>query len=70
MLGTIQAAETLKFLTGAGEVLGNAMLIFDALNMDFQKVTLRRNPACALCGDSPTITELFDEEQVACDLET
>jgi molybdopterin/thiamine biosynthesis adenylyltransferase len=68
MLGTIQAAEALKFIVGAGKLLTDALLTFDALEMNFRKVPLRRNPKCAICGDHPTITELFDEAQpAACD---
>ncbi len=68
MLGTIQAAEALKFITGAGQILANAVLTFDSLTMDFRKVSIKRNKDCPICGEHPTITELFDEEQVACDL--
>ena len=69
MLGTIQAAEALKYIVGAGHVLADSLLTFDALEMNFRKVPLRRQPACALCGDHPTITKLFDEEPAAaCDL--
>ena len=68
MLGTIQAAEALKFLTDSGKLLENALLTFDALDMNFRKVALKRNKNCAVCGDNPTITELFDEEEALCDL--
>ena len=68
MLCTIQAVEALKFLTGSGALLTNAMLTFDALEMDFRKIRFRRNPQCALCGDHPSLTKLVDEEQPACDL--
>jgi molybdopterin/thiamine biosynthesis adenylyltransferase len=66
MLGTIQAAETLKFITGAGDLLTDAMLTFDALTMDFRKVRLKKNLKCALCGDEPTITTLRGEKQKEC----
>ncbi len=68
MLGTIQAAEALKYVTGVGEILSDAMLTFDAMTMDFRKVPIRRNKKCPICSEHPTITELIDEEQVACDL--
>ncbi|WP_431736004.1 HesA/MoeB/ThiF family protein [Cellulosispirillum alkaliphilum] len=68
MLGTIQAAETLKFITGAGEPLTDKLLTFDALGMDFRKVSLKRRNTCPVCGENPTISELVDEEQPACDL--
>lgn len=68
MLGTIQAAETLKYLTGVGELLTNKLLTFNAKTMDFRKIKTRHNPKCPLCGEHPTVTELIDYEQAACDL--
>lgn len=68
MLGTIQAAEALKFITGAGKPLTDALLSFDARDMNFRKVQFKRNPRCAVCGESPTISELHDEEQPVCEL--
>ena len=68
MLGTIQAAEVLKFLTGVGEPLTNKLLTFNAKTMDFRKIKTRRNENCPVCGNNPTITELIDYEQAVCDL--
>ncbi len=68
ILGTIQATEALKYLIGIGDLLTNRMLIFDALNMNFNTVKFKRNMDCPVCGDKPTIKELIDEEQAACDL--
>lgn len=68
MLGTIQAAEALKFITGVGDLLTNRLLIFDAKKMNFRTVKLNKNPKCPVCGDNPTITELVDYEQVVCDM--
>lgn len=68
MLGTIQAAEALKYLTGAGELLTDALLSFNAKSMDFRKIRLRRQDNCPLCGARPTITELVDMEQAVCGL--
>jgi len=68
MLGTIQAAETLKFITGAGDLLTNSLLTFDARDMSFRKVRVRRNTRCGVCGEHPHITELVDEEPPTCDL--
>jgi len=70
MLGTIQAAEVLKFITGAGELLSNTLLTFDAADMSFRKVGLQRNPRCAVCGEHATLTELADEEQPVCELKS
>ncbi|MCD6396176.1 MAG: HesA/MoeB/ThiF family protein [Spirochaetaceae bacterium] len=69
MLGTIQAAEALKFLTGTGQLLNNKLLTFDALDMSFRKITVKKNDSCPVCGKNPIITELVDEEQTVCDLE-
>lgn len=66
MLGTIQATETLKFITGVGEPLGGTLLSFDAKTMHFRKVKLQKQKNCPVCGESPTITELTDAEQSVC----
>ncbi len=68
MLGTIQAAETLKYLTGIGELLVNKLLTFDARNMNFRKINTKRHDGCPLCGSHPTVTKLVDYEQPVCDL--
>lgn len=68
MLGTIQAAEVLKYVTGAGELLTNKLLTFDALTMDFHKIDTCRRSDCPVCGDHPTLTELVDYEQPSCSL--
>ena len=62
MVGTIQAAETVKLIMGIGESLAGRLLLIDALDMEFRTVKLRRNVECPLCGDSPTVTELIDYE--------
>jgi len=68
MLGTVQAAEVLKYFTGAGELLTNRMMIFDALNMKFRTANIKPRKSCPVCGENPRITELSDIEQAACDL--
>ena len=68
MLGTIQAAETLKYFTGIGELLTNRLLTFDAKTMQFRTVPVRHRDSCAICGTNPTIDHLIDYEQAACDL--
>jgi molybdopterin/thiamine biosynthesis adenylyltransferase len=67
MLGTIQSAEALKYLLGYDGLLTNRFLIFDAMNMNFRTVNIKRNPKCAVCGESPSIKHLFDEEPPVCD---
>jgi molybdopterin/thiamine biosynthesis adenylyltransferase len=68
MLGTIQAAEALKFLTGTGELLTNRLLTFNAKAMTFRTVRLNRNPNCPLCGQQPSITQLVEASQPLCQL--
>ena len=68
MLGTIQAAEVLKFVTGVGDLLTGTLLTFDAKTMDFKKIKLHKQKNCPVCGEAPTITELYDEEQAVCNL--
>lgn len=68
MLGTIQAAEALKFIVGVGELLTDRLLIFNAADMQFRTVHVKRNPQCPVCGDKPSIIALADEEQKACDI--
>ncbi len=68
ILGTIQAAEAIKYIIGKGDLLTNRFLIFDALNMNFRTVRVKRNPGCPVCGDNPTITKLQVFEQPDCDL--
>jgi adenylyltransferase/sulfurtransferase len=70
MLGTIQAAEALKYITGVGELLTNGLLSFDARTMAFRRVKLARQKNCPLCGEEPTITELRDAEQSVCELKS
>jgi len=68
MLGTIQATEALKYITGAGSLLTDTLLSFNAKSMAFRKINIRRDKQCPLCGNSPTITELEDAPQAVCDL--
>ena len=68
VIGTLQATEAVKFLLQQGKLLTDTLLVYNALNMTFRKVTLKRNPSCPLCGENPSITELRDEEQAVCDL--
>ena len=63
IVGTIQAAETLKLIIGKGQSLAGRLLLFDALAMKFRELKLRKNPECPVCGDHPTITKLIDYEE-------
>jgi molybdopterin/thiamine biosynthesis adenylyltransferase/rhodanese-related sulfurtransferase len=63
VIGTIQATETIKLVLGKGEPLIGRLLLYDAWRMRFRELKLRRDPACPVCGDRPTIRELIDYEQ-------
>ena len=60
IVGTIQAAETLKLIIGKGQPLVARLLLFDALAMKFRELKLRKNPDCPVCGAHPTVTKLID----------
>jgi len=60
VIGSIQGAETLKLVLGIGEPLVGRLLLYDALAGSFDEVSVRRDPNCPVCGDSPTITEYVD----------
>lgn len=56
--GTLMATEAIKYITGAGELLTDTLLTFDALTMNFQKMKFVKDEMCPLCGQNPSITEL------------
>jgi adenylyltransferase/sulfurtransferase len=62
LIGLIQATEVLKLAAGIGTSLLNRLLLYDALEMSFRELKLRRDPNCPLCGAHPTITKLIDYE--------
>lgn len=68
MLGTIQATEALKYITGVGTLLTDTLLSFNAKSMDFRKISLKKQKNCPVCGENPTITELADADQAVCGL--
>jgi adenylyltransferase/sulfurtransferase len=68
IIGCIQATEILKLAIGKGSSLVGRLLLFNALDMKFRELKLRRDPACLVCGDHPTIKELIDYE-VFCGIE-
>jgi adenylyltransferase/sulfurtransferase len=63
IVGTIQAAETLKLIMGNGQPLAGRLLLLDALAMKFRELKLRKNPECPVCGEHPTVTKLIDYAQ-------
>ncbi len=62
-IGTIQATEALKLLLGIGDTLLGKLLLYNALDMSFEFVKLKKNPNCRICGPNPTVTELIDYEE-------
>ncbi|HVT59072.1 MAG TPA: molybdopterin-synthase adenylyltransferase MoeB [Thermoanaerobaculia bacterium] len=63
VIGALQANEVIKLIVGAGEPLIGRLLLFDALKMRFRELKLRKDPACPICSDHPTQTELIDYDQ-------
>ncbi len=63
VIGCIQATEAIKLILGKGETLVGRLVLYDALEMRFRELKVRRNPNCPLCGDNPTIRQLIDYEQ-------
>ena len=63
IIGCIQTNEILKLALGKGTSLVGRLLLFNALDMKFRELKLRRDPGCPLCGDKPSITALIDYEQ-------
>ncbi|HET9188082.1 MAG TPA: adenylyltransferase/sulfurtransferase MoeZ [Acidothermaceae bacterium] len=61
-IGSIQATEAIKLLTGVGDPLVGRLMIYDALEMTYREVKIRKDPECPICGKNPTITELIDYE--------
>ena len=62
IIGVIQATEAIKLLLGLGDPLNGRLLAYDSLRMKFGELRLRRDPACPVCGDAPTIKEYLDYE--------
>ena len=59
-IGSIQVTEAIKLITGVGETLSGRLMIYDALEMSYRTVRVRKDPECAICGKNPTITGLID----------
>ena len=62
VIGSIQATEAIKLMTGEGDTLEGRLLLYDALDMSFQEVKIRWDADCPVCGKEPSITELIDYE--------
>ena len=61
-IGLMQATEVVKLVLGEGKPLIGRVLLYDAMDMKFRELKLRRDSACPVCGDNPTIKELIDYE--------
>ena len=59
-IGSIQVTEAIKVLTGIGDPLVGSLIVYDALEMTYRKIKMRKDPNCAICGPNPTVTELID----------
>ena len=62
VIGSLQALEAIKWVTGAGRSLGGRLLVFNALTAEFRELQVRRDPDCPACGDVPVVTGLIDYE--------
>ncbi|ROT34114.1 adenylyltransferase/sulfurtransferase MoeZ [Micromonospora sp. HM5-17] len=65
-IGAIQVTEAIKLLTGTGEPLVGSLMIYDALEMTYRKIKVRKDPNCVLCGGNPTLTALLDDYEDFC----
>jgi adenylyltransferase/sulfurtransferase len=63
VIGCIQATEAIKLMLGEGEPLVGRLIRYDAMKMTFKTLKVHRDPACPVCGENPTVTELIDYEQ-------
>jgi molybdopterin-synthase adenylyltransferase len=68
VVGVIQATEILKLILGKGQVLSGRLLLFEALQMRFEPIEVKRNPECPVCSETPSITELIDYD-IACEVQ-
>lgn len=63
IIGCVQATEILKLILGRGDLLIGRLLLYNALNMKFRELKLRRDPQCPVCGENPSVTKLIDYQQ-------
>ncbi|GAA0987963.1 adenylyltransferase/sulfurtransferase MoeZ [Acrocarpospora macrocephala] len=65
-IGSIQVNEAIKVLTGVGDPLVGRLMIYDALEMKYRDVRVRKDPECVLCGKNPTVTQLLEDYEAFC----
>ena len=62
-VGSVQVNEAIKLITGIGEPLVGSLMVYDALAMEYRKISVRKDPNCAVCGEHPAVTGLIDYEE-------
>jgi adenylyltransferase/sulfurtransferase len=65
-IGSIQVTEAIKLLTGIGDPLVGRLMVYDALDMSYRGIKVRKDPNCALCGENPTVTDLLADYEDFC----
>ena len=65
-IGSIQATEAVKLIAGIGDPLIGSLMIYDALDMSYRKIKVRKDPSCPVCGTEPTLTELLEDYEAFC----
>jgi adenylyltransferase/sulfurtransferase len=65
-IGSIQVNEAIKLLTGIGEPLVGKLMVYDALEMEYRKIKVRKDPDCVLCGPNATLTDLMEDYEDFC----
>ncbi|SCL14132.1 adenylyltransferase and sulfurtransferase [Micromonospora inyonensis] len=65
-IGSIQVNEAIKLLAGIGEPLVGRLMVYDALEMSYRKIKVRKDPDCVLCGANPTVTDLLEDYEDFC----
>src|SRR6201995_5368190 len=65
-IASIKVNEAIKLLTGIGEPLVGKLMVYDALEMEYRKIKVRKDPNCALCGEHPTVTDLLEDYEEVC----
>jgi adenylyltransferase/sulfurtransferase len=65
-IGSIQTTEAIKVISGVGEPMIGSLMIYDALEMSFRKIKVRKDPNCPLCGDNPTQSDLLPDYEAFC----
>ena len=65
-IGSIQTTEAIKVITGIGEPMVGSLMVYDALEMSFRKVKIRKDPKCPICSENPSQKELLPDYEAFC----